>query len=182
MLSVALYSNQEELFLIAFMALMKEKPFEQISVNELSEKAGMSRRTFYRHFKSMETILECVLQDRIDYFVSHCSRDKPGNFKALVKSFFDFWYYEKTFLNILRKSKKLDLFLQFFIEQTRNVMSEAFPVQNEYSCHEAYMPYFIASGLCGILVKWLEDGATLKPEDMVQVASHIMKSDGLAQK
>ncbi|MDR1136161.1 MAG: TetR family transcriptional regulator [Clostridiales Family XIII bacterium] len=41
----------------AFYLLMKKKPFHDIRIKEIAEKAGVSRRTFYRHFERKEDIL-----------------------------------------------------------------------------------------------------------------------------
>lgn len=34
----------------ALLELMKDKPFHEISISEIAEKADLSRRTFYRFF------------------------------------------------------------------------------------------------------------------------------------
>jgi len=170
------------LIIAAFWSLIRAKPSIEISIDELSHTAGVSRRTFYRNFKSTDEIWELIFQERSDYFISECKITKPKNFKTLVKTFFDFWVFEKEFLNILLRNRKLDAFLQFFLSETRKVMSDAIIAKNESEVYQEYVPYFIVNGLCGILVKWLEDGAKTVPEVMVQVAAEIMTSDAFQQK
>ena len=41
----------------SLIALMEEKPFAQISVQELCRRADLSRQTFYNFFSSKEEIL-----------------------------------------------------------------------------------------------------------------------------
>jgi len=170
----------KELFHNAFWELMKEKPIDQISVDELSERAGLSRRTFYRNFKSIEDILQYTFRNRINFFISNYMRDKPENFKMLVRVCFKHWSLsDKPFLYILKDNNRLEQYIQCFLAQTRDLLLETIPVKDERSRYEAYVPYFIVSGLCGILVKWLEDGTTIFHRDMYHVASCIMKSDVL---
>ena len=45
----------------ALLILMKQKPFEEISITELTEKAGVGRVSFYRCFESKEDILTSML-------------------------------------------------------------------------------------------------------------------------
>ena len=40
----------------ALLQLMEEKPFNRISITEITKKAGVSRVTFYRHYTSKEDI------------------------------------------------------------------------------------------------------------------------------
>lgn len=46
----------------ALLELMKNKPFREISISEIAEKADLSRRTFYRSFSSKEEVICFHLQ------------------------------------------------------------------------------------------------------------------------
>ena len=46
----------------ALVALMAEKPLRQITVRELTQKAGVSRGTFYFHYNDIETLAAAVEQ------------------------------------------------------------------------------------------------------------------------
>ena len=47
----------EQAFINALLSLMEKKPYNQISVSELSELAEYDRRTYYRYFTSKDDIL-----------------------------------------------------------------------------------------------------------------------------
>ncbi len=44
----------------AFLRLVKQKPFEEISVQDLTEAATVNRATFYAHYPDKYALLECV--------------------------------------------------------------------------------------------------------------------------
>ena len=44
----------------AFLDLVKRKPFEEISVQDLTEAATVNRATFYAHYSDKYALLECV--------------------------------------------------------------------------------------------------------------------------
>ena len=46
----------------AFRELLEEKPFEQITVNELCERARTRRATFYKHFKDKYDFMDFMLR------------------------------------------------------------------------------------------------------------------------
>lgn len=47
----------------AIVALLKEKPFEQISVKEICESSSTSRITFYTHYRDKYDLLNSVFED-----------------------------------------------------------------------------------------------------------------------
>lgn len=56
----------------AFMKLLNEKPFDEITVNELCERAGIRRATFYKHYSDkfdFLTAYTCLLRDRFDRLI-----------------------------------------------------------------------------------------------------------------
>ena len=46
----------------AFAKILMQKPFIEITVAEVVSVAGVSRASFYRHFKSMDDVLESITQ------------------------------------------------------------------------------------------------------------------------
>ena len=49
------------------LALMKEKPYDEISVSELCRCAGISRQTFYSLYQSKENVVIRILQNYYCY-------------------------------------------------------------------------------------------------------------------
>ena len=49
----------------AFSELLKEKPFEQITVTEIARKAGLNRQTFYYHFRDLYDLIAFSVKRRI---------------------------------------------------------------------------------------------------------------------
>ncbi len=64
----------------AFLQLLKRKPFEEISVQDVTEAATVNRATFYAHYRDKYALLECVaaiqfkelLRDRGVFFDGTC--------------------------------------------------------------------------------------------------------------
>ena len=62
-----------------FRQLLEEKRFEDITVNELCEKAGIRRATFYKHFEDKYDFLSFVVQSlRDDFDRQVWAKKKPG--------------------------------------------------------------------------------------------------------
>ncbi len=57
-----------ECIVTALMQLLKEKPLSAISISELTERAGVSRMTYYRNYQSKEDIFSSYLEEALaDY-------------------------------------------------------------------------------------------------------------------
>lgn len=49
----------------ALLALIGEKPFDQLSVREIAARAGVTFPTFYRHFSTKEELLSAIATDEV---------------------------------------------------------------------------------------------------------------------
>lgn len=50
----------------AALALLSEKPFDQITVEEITERADVAKGTFFRYFPTKESILVAYVQDLVE--------------------------------------------------------------------------------------------------------------------
>ncbi len=59
----------------AMLELLKEKKFEDITVNELCERALVGRGTFYRHFSDKYEFLSFVLGEMFSYYLEEAEKE-----------------------------------------------------------------------------------------------------------
>ena len=53
----------------AFIELLDEKPFDKITVRDISERCGINRNTFYYHYQDVLALLESICEKDFDQFV-----------------------------------------------------------------------------------------------------------------
>lgn len=101
------HSFTKEILFMALCKLIEQKSFDQISIKELSQEAGISRTTFYRNYHDIEDIL-------LDYYREHpfgaLSLDsyRPENFNlrnCLHDSFEDLKEHNALWKNLLDSGK-----------------------------------------------------------------------------
>ena len=61
----------------ALLELVVEKPFGDITVQDIADRADMNRATFYLHFQSKEELLQCALEELFDELVSQFGKTTP---------------------------------------------------------------------------------------------------------
>lgn len=165
----------------AFTELLRQKPIHSISVKELCAEAGISRGTFYTHYKDIYDLLQKMEQEMLADFqkalaplLSTDSKDltpvkiTTGIFQCL-KDNADICavtlgdYGDKTFalqLINLGRARCMETYARLF--------SGATPKQIEF------FYAFVSAGCIGLLQKWLAEGMVSSPEEIAAMAENIM--------
>jgi AcrR family transcriptional regulator len=83
-----------QLLIQALIDLIKEKGFQAISVQDLSERAGLNRATFYAHFPDKFALLEYFIRDgfrqEIDQRMLNSCQFSPQNLRTLIVAVCEF--------------------------------------------------------------------------------------------
>lgn len=135
----------------ALFQLMKEKSFEEISIQEIVDKAGFSRMAYYRNFSS--------IRDIIDYFleVNILSSFKEANVdiaSGRLATFFNIFFQTVTtdrcreISEVFRKQQLLTLVYSVFY---RAFVYHA-PEEKKYYCA------YVAGGIFGTYIQWILSG------------------------
>ena len=165
-------------FTDALLSLMEKRVFKNISITDIAEKADLSRRTFYRIFKTKEDILIYYADKLYGEFLQLLNRETDRRFAVTVRLYFEFWYRHKHFLGLLKQSKMLP----FMMNQYTRLFPKVFQMikENHPLAHNeealSYAMAFSAGGLLSILLKWAEDGIEKTPEDIMQLMELIFPS------
>ncbi|MDN6777395.1 MAG: TetR/AcrR family transcriptional regulator [Enterococcus sp.] len=143
----------------AFLAILKEKSINKITISELSEKANIGRGTFYLHYHDLYDLYESIEQDLYAELVEIFDEFSPyilsENLVALTNEITAYIDKKREFFlllmgvngNVLHKIKEI------FNEKV--LQDECYA---EISAYEQLEALFIVSGTIGILEEWLQSG------------------------
>lgn len=107
----------KKLIVKALLQLMREKPYHQISITELTSKANLSRRTFYRHFSTIDEVLRYLLYLIAVKFTEYIAKQPSQDLETVIYFYFSYWKKHKDFLLLLKKNDLLFLLLQCFVPE-----------------------------------------------------------------
>ncbi|MBW4828115.1 MAG: TetR/AcrR family transcriptional regulator [Clostridiaceae bacterium] len=167
--------QSQEWFANSLLELMEEKKFSNITITEIAAKADLSRRTFYRIFETKIDILVYYTDKLYDEFLELLKLESNPHFTAIIRLYFEFWYQNKHFLELLRRSEMLP----FMMNQYTRMFPKVFQIikGNHPLAHNAdalsYAMAFSAGGLLSILLKWAEDGMNKTPEEIMKLMELI---------
>lgn len=156
----------------ALLNLMEEKPYRQINVSELAQRADLARRTFYRHFKTIDDVMDFYLDKINDEFISFANANTPPKIELSHAIFLHFTFWEKyrSFLSLLKENDLLFRLLQKFVLGVQTKMSG-----RVLSRKEEYIYFFVTGGQWNLLIQWVEDGAKFTPQEMAEIGVGIQE-------
>lgn len=180
--------QSREMLANALLKLMENKTLKDISISELSETAYVSRRTFYRHFKNIDDVLNYHLEKITEEFVTYFWNSyKNSSIYSVITIYFSFWEQHKEFLYLLKKNNLLFVLLENVMPTMRkNIRSLEKTIATDEliteeitsisslenkSEHIEYIFYFMSGGAFNLLSRWLESGAILSASEMGEIAT-----------
>lgn len=160
----------------ALFDLAKREPIAKISISQICAHAGITRPTFYHHFKTKEDVFVYVLDELFAEFVADVGHGDGGaDLHNIVRSFIGFWAQQKHFLRIARTSNLFGLMGARFKDYLDEVYELRFASRlghNEQRYHNA----FLASGLAAILLEWTAHDFEESEEELAGYIASLFES------
>ena len=152
----------------ALLDLMKEQPYESITITDIVSKAGLSRVTYYRHFSSKEDILIKYFVLTKNRFLQQASLNGGDTSNDLmILNLFLFFKGNMEANKAIRKANLDNELLKFLSTE----FLDNLPVKLE-----KYSAYFIAGGLFNVLINWLENDCKDSLEDVSKPFMYLNKA------
>jgi len=166
----------------ALVALMHEKSFDDITVQEVLDRAGVGRSTFYVHYRDKEDLFLSDLEDFLEIVSTALTRQGASPKRLVpVRELFTHVREAREFYAALVMSGKVNdvqtlgkgIFARSIEERLRmaGVEMEAVP--------RAAQAHALAGSLFSLLDWWIDKGMKPNPEEMDELF-HRMAWKGLA--
>ena len=145
----------------ALLILIRKKEWQDISVTEICEKAGVTRMSFYRSFTGKEDVLRKWIGKVTDQFMAESGIDflRDSREDYLLKLFRHVTQYKERLLAIYRAG-----LIHFVQEEFDRVMLDHY--KGKYS---DYQTSFLAGGIYNVFLLWLKKGCLETPEEMARM-------------
>ena len=165
----------------AFWQLYEKKPFDQITVREITELAGYNRSTFYMYYKDVYDILE---QTETDIFSMIEERLPPQGYvfdKARVKDSIQFLgeFLGKNYkrLSLLLGENGDVKFLHRLLDQARKSMRSG--LQEISDTDDKLLDYvieYLLNAHIGLTMRWFKNDCDIPFEDLANLIYTITLS------
>ena len=168
-----LYQNPDcaaDRFLFAFLSLLKQEKYKDITVTQLCQEAKLSRKTFYENFKKKEDILE--------YFInaSCIAYSKAEDSHDPLLHYFKYWYCMQEWVLVFLKNDMWYKVNRMTIEHYAPLLSSRNweeLLEHQYKNRE-YVFLFFNAGFSEVIRHWALNGFKESPEELAKMTDFIL--------
>ncbi len=160
----------------ALVGLLEEKELYEISVTDLTQRAGISRSTFYRNYKTPEDIITEFLDSMPMGFPKTIRVEEYTAFQV-VEHYFDYLLANRKFFSILQKR---NLFHYMLEELDRTFAYGPFePYVHKFGFHSKYEVSMFIGGVYKVTYDWIAGGMQESREQMIDISTRLITSFSL---
>ena len=156
--------------------LMKYQPFSKISVGDICEQCGVSRKTFYYHFKDKFDLVNRVFA--MDYEeITGVLGENPAGWDFLEELCGYFYKNREFYINAFSVTGQ-NSFTEFFEEFMQPKFLERFRQLFLFDAdkkHE-FLAVFFTDAIRVSVVRWLKESMTIPPEEYLAMTKEILIS------
>ena len=160
-------TRSKEWIFKALMSLMKKNAFRDISISDITSKAGVARLTFYRNFDSKEDILINQGKKVYDKLMNDLSKTDIENnsvYSSIYKIISVFNDYADLF-EVLLKNNLDYIIMQSFEIEISNILKIIFGVDDA----DKYKVKFYEGALFAIAVEWIKNSREESIDEMADI-------------
>lgn len=163
----------------AFIDLLSQKDFGQITVGEIIEKADVGRATFYAHFETKDFLLKELCEELFCHLF-----DAMNDGKSDHRHIFECDAPDSVFLHLFRHLQKNDnnilgllscpnneLFLRYFRDNLIQLVKNQLPMLDNEKCRhlpESFRVNHIVSAFVSTTRWWVDNGMKESPETITE--------------
>lgn len=154
----------------AFLAVLREKPYSEVSINEVSARAQLTRQTFYNLYDEKDDIVRHLVR----YIYRHSFNDLPpkaADPKEALLVFLKRFQVHSDVIKLLAESGASHL-VQEEISRYVTALMEGFQGLKEDDPALPYLRVFLSNGFTSLLIEWSKH-PDLSPEDVVGICLSV---------
>ncbi|MNX14540.1 HTH-type transcriptional repressor Bm3R1 [compost metagenome] len=154
----------------AFIGLMAEKSFDQITIQDISDKANVGRRTIYDHYMDKFDLLARLIEEHINELRKLCRSAADLSFAEGNLMWFEYFERNFPFFSTLLASKGASAFrsqfLEFIIEELELDVNVAEGINQGMS--KDLVLNFFGAAIVETIIGWINNGLSESSKVMAE--------------
>ena len=154
--------------------LMKTMPYEKITIDLISKKAGVSRRTIYRYFNNKQEILDKCFKELIFKYNQKAQTDVIEGKDAILSSF-EFIYDNADLFILAYRNNLLENLTTPIQEVVKKIVFSR--KADETTWTQEYADYyisFIAGGIYRLIYQWFKNNGDKSPQEIYNIYKSVI--------
>ena len=159
-----------------FKDLLKEKPFNKITVNDIASRCDINRQTFYYHFQDIRDLVEWICTFEVDSILNKNSNVEKWEDKFLL--IFKIMEEEKIFVKNIYHSVSVEVLRNNLYRLVYPIIySEIIEKSKGKNLREEdkkFITDFYKYAFVSIVLDWINKGMIENPELIVSKVSNLI--------
>lgn len=187
-------ARTEKAIRAAFFKLLEDVDYEKISVSALAREAGVDRKTFYLHYKSIDALADELLRERARLLTRALidglhARESGSVVEPLkIAELFSAMWGELSQDGPRMRSQMRHLPIEMVLDRLPDMLTEAFIEDGRLAgeipvgmpkCYERLCAAFVGAGMIALFRHWLLDEPEEASLESVAKLSEVLVFDGL---
>lgn len=162
----------------ALLQLLKTKTVNKIKINELCETAGVNRATFYRHYKTLQNVLQEIETDFVKQIPP--MERPPQNRKEAYAHIEAVCIYIDAHADILKllflNTPETDIIqgLKEFYQEFLHLQKDFIPIENPDEDTIQIIIALIGGGCQSLVRKWILDDIPKTPQEIAAILCNMI--------
>lgn len=158
----------------SFHSLVIDRGYDDLSVQDITDKANLGRATFYLHYREKDELLEDLLREFSQNFAQRHSNRINFSDRKVVQSMFEYAedYYDFYRILTIGKGGVIGMRkMQNIIRETCAQYLDAIEAASgrTFTVPRAFLDNFVASSLMSTIFLWLEQEMPYSPAEMADM-------------
>ena len=165
----------------SLVSILETRPYKDITIREISERAGLVRKTFYRNFDSKEDVLIAYFDTLAQDFTARLDEIPALTTSTALRVLFKLCKENEKFLMSLKRSNMMGFMFEYWnralpalhakmLDKIKNFP----PTSNDKALE--YLLTFNVGGTFNIILKWINEGLSISPDGLADLVSEFSQS------
>ncbi|MBR1708275.1 MAG: TetR/AcrR family transcriptional regulator C-terminal domain-containing protein [Clostridia bacterium] len=157
--------------------MMSRYSFDSITVQHLVNEAGVSRKTFYYHFRDIFDLLEWTFREDVREFIE--TSYQPDQIELALQGFLTYLKENRSLILNAYHALPRELIERHFLDIILPSLKHFYKDSREYQALSEAEQTFVLNmygfGLSGIILKWIGEGMNQNSEELVRFIMHFFE-------
>ena len=159
-----------------FKEMICEMDYEQISIKELTERAGINRKTFYLHYNTLDDLLREIQNELAQNFINRTQGLKrPRDMDRITREFF---LCSEELGSLGERITCSGNYHYISRKITSDIMNQTWKADPKSSPENPYLQNiimtYVSQSTLAIYKQWVADGKKIPLEDIIQITSRLI--------
>ena len=151
--------------------LMVHTPFSKISVGDLCTACGMSRKSFYYHFRDKYDLVNWIFYTEFITEVQNNTYDTAWDF---LKDIYTYFYRERIFYQKAMQIQGQNSFCEYFSEVMEPFIQTFLDNIFHTEGQSEFSRVFLTDAFLVSLMRWLRNGKPVPPDLYLDNLKHLL--------